>query len=94
MPCEALTGYANTHIIALALEKAGKADPEAVRDAISAMDARNVAALSVLPGGDRIQFGPNGRRLNVAVEFVQWQGGKPHVVHPPELATAELKRKI
>ena len=93
MGCEALTGYVNTHIIALGLEKAGKADPMALRDALAGLDATDVPALKLLPGGDRIQFGPNGRRKGVTVEFVQWQGGKPHVVHPPEFATGELKRK-
>jgi len=94
MGCEALTGYVNIHIIAVALEKAGKAEPTALRDAIAGLDAADVPALSFLPGGKRIQFAPNGRRKDVAIEFVQWQGGKPHVVHPPELATAELKRKV
>lgn len=94
MACEALTGYANIHIIALALEKAGKADPQAVRDAIAGMDAQDVPSLSVLPGGSRIQFGANGRRTNVTVELVQWQDGLPRVVHPPELATANLKTKL
>lgn len=94
MGCEGLTGYQNIHIIALGLEKAGKADPQALRDAIAGLDEADVPALAMLPGGKRIQFQPNGRRKGVVVEFVQWQGGKPHVVHPPELATAELKRKI
>ena len=94
MGCEALTGYQNIHIIALGLEKAGKADPTALRDAIADLDEADVPALAMLPGGKRIQFQPNGRRKGVVVEFVQWQGGKPHVVHPPEMATAELKRKI
>ena len=94
MDCEALTGYVNIQIIALGLEKAGKADPIALRDAIAGLDAVDVPTLAMLPGGKRIQFQPNGRRKGVLVEFVQWQGGKPYVVHPPELATAELKREI
>ncbi|GAC1484218.1 MAG: ABC transporter substrate-binding protein [Acetobacteraceae bacterium] len=94
MDCEAFAGYFNIHTIALALEKAGKAEPEAVRDALAGLDAQGVPAIASLPGGDRLRFGPNGRRLGVTVELVQWQGGRPHVVHPPELATAELKRKV
>lgn len=94
MDCEAYTGYGNIHIIALALEKAGKAEPEAVRDALAGLDAPDVPALSGFPGGKRLQFGPNGRRVGVTVELVQWQNGKPHVCSPPELATAELKKKI
>ncbi len=94
MDCEAYTGYGNIHIIALALEKAGKAEPEAVRDALASMDAADVPALAGFPGGKRLQFAPNGRRAGVTVELVQWQNGVPHVTSPPELATAELKKKI
>lgn len=94
MDCEAYTGYGNIHIIALALEKAGKAEAEAVRDALASLDATDVPALAGFPNGKRLQFGPNGRRVGVTVELVQWQNGMPRVCSPPELATAELKKKI
>ena len=94
MDCEAFTGYMNINIVAQALEKAGKAEAEAVRDALTSMDARDVPALSMLPRGDRLQFGPNGQRIGVVVELLQWQGGQPRVVFPPELATATLNTKI
>jgi branched-chain amino acid transport system substrate-binding protein len=94
MDCEAYTGYGNAHIIALALERAGKAEPEAVRDALAGMDAADVPALAGFPGGKRLQFAPNGRRVGVTVELVQWQNGRPQVTSPPELATAELKKRL
>ncbi len=94
MDCEALTGFTNIHVVAQALEKAGKAEPEALNQALKSLDAQNVPALELLPGGSRVRFAPNGRRVGVVVELVQWQGGQPRVVYPAEVATAELKRKI
>ena len=94
MGCEALTGYCNIHIIGLALQKAGKADPEAVKQALDALDEPNFPPAMLLPGGARLKYGPNGRRVGTTVELVQWQNGRPLVVFPPEVATAELKRKI
>ena len=94
MDCEALTGYCNIHIIGLALQKAGKAEAEAVKQALDALDEPNFAPALLLPGGSRLKYGPNGRRVGCAVELVQWQDGRPRVVDPPEVATAALKRKI
>jgi branched-chain amino acid transport system substrate-binding protein len=94
MDCEALTGYMNIHIIAHALQKAGKAEPEAVKQALDGMDEHNVPVFELLPGGSRLRFGPNGRREGVVVELLQWQDGRPRVVHPPEVANAELKTRI
>jgi branched-chain amino acid transport system substrate-binding protein len=93
MDCEAFTGYVNVHIVAQALEAAGKAEAAAVREALAGMDARDRPVLSLLPNGNRLQFGPNGRRLGSLVELLQWQGGQPRVVFPPELASAELKTR-
>ena len=92
MGCEGLTGYIDIHIIAQGLEKAGKAEPEAVREAIATLDAQNVPPLMVLPNGERVRFSPNGRREGVAVELLQWQDGRPRVIHPSSVANGELKR--
>lgn len=94
MDCEALTAYVNVNIVAQALEKAGKSDAAAVQQALKTMDARNVPALELLPGGGRLRFGPNGRREGVVVELVQWQDGRPKVVYPPDVANAQLKRMM
>lgn len=93
MDCEAMTGFMNITIIAQALEQAGKADPEALNSALKSLDARDVPALSVLPNGNRLRFGPNGRREGIVVELLQWQDGRPLVVWPPDVANGELKRK-
>ena len=93
MDCEAFTGYININIIAQALQTAGKADAASVQQALQTMDAHDVPALSLLPGGNRLRFRPNGRREGVVVEVVQWQDGRPRVVSPADVANGELKRK-
>ncbi len=93
MDCEAMTGYMNITILGQALEKAGKAEPEALNQALKEMDAHDVPSLSLLPGGSRLRFGANGRREGVVVELVQWQDGRPLVVYPPEVANGTLKRR-
>jgi branched-chain amino acid transport system substrate-binding protein len=40
------------------------------------------------PGG-RVKFDAAGRRVDAGLVIVQWQGGVPKTVYPPELATAE-----
>jgi branched-chain amino acid transport system substrate-binding protein len=93
MDCEALTGYVNINIIAQALEAAGRAEPEAVKQALDSMDSSGNPALQLLPGGNHLRFARNGARIGTVVELVQWQDGRPMVVAPPEVANAELKRK-
>ena len=94
MDCEALTGYCNIHIIGLALQKAGKAEAEAVKQALDALDEPNFPPAMLLPGGSRLKYGPNGRRVGGTVELVQWQNGRALVVDPPEVAVGVLKRKL
>mgnify|MGYP001206614903 CR=1 FL=1 len=96
MDCEALTGYADVLIIAAALESAGKAEAEAVREALAGMDIADHPVLSsALPGGSRIRFDENGLRDGTVVQVLQWQDGQPRVVLPPEGgATHELKTRI
>lgn len=94
MDCEAMTGFMNITIIAQALEHAGKAEPGALNAALKSLDAKNIPALSVLPNGNRLRFGPNGRRDGVAVELLQWQDGRPRVVWPSDVANGELKRSV
>lgn len=94
MACEGLTGYVNIYVIAQALEKAGKAEPEAVNLALRTMDIQNFPVFKTLPGGSQFKFGPDGSRQGTAVQLLQWQGGQPRVVFPAELSTAVLKKKL
>lgn len=92
MDCEGLTGYVEVNVLALALEKAGKADAASVQQALQSLDVGNNPAASLLPGGSRLRFAPNGRRMDTAVQLLQWQSGRPVVVSPPDVANGQLKR--
>ena len=67
-----------------ALEKAGKADRNAVAQALRTLDAGDS---KYYPGG-QLKFDEKGRRVGAGVVIVQWQNGVPVTVYPPELAQA------
>ena len=79
---------AQTFMIADALERAGSADPEKVRDAIAALDVSQGYA-SMCPGG-RVKFGPDGKNLYAHPVGVQWQHADLATVFPKEDARASL----
>ena len=79
---------AQTFMIADALERAGSADPEKVRDAIAALDVSQGYA-AMCPGG-RVKFGPDGKNLYAHPVGVQWQHGDLATVFPKEEARAQL----
>lgn len=81
-----VSGYGTIMIIKEALEKAGKADREAVAKAIREMDSTTGAA-NYFPG-QRIKFDEAGRRVGAGLVIVQWQDGIPKTVYPPALATS------
>lgn len=76
--------YADMLVIRDALEKAGKADREAVAEALHTMDG---GPSKYYPGGS-IKFGPDGRREGASLTIIQWQNGVPLTIYPPELAMA------
>jgi branched-chain amino acid transport system substrate-binding protein len=82
-----VSGYGTIMIIKEALEKAGKADREAVAKALREMDITSGAA-NYFPG-QRVKFDDAGRRVDAGLVIVQWQDGIPVTVYPPELATAK-----
>ena len=92
LDCEGLTGYVCIHIIAEALRHAGKATSDGVQQALKSMDVANFAPAMLLPGGSRLRFAENGRRMGTAVQVVQWQSGHPVVVSPAEIANGTLKK--
>lgn len=77
--------YADMLVIRDALEKAGKADREAVAEALHTMDG---GPSKYYPGGS-IKFGPDGRREGASLTIIQWQNGVPLTIYPPELAMAK-----
>lgn len=81
----AVSTYGDILLMAAALEKAGKADKEAVAEALRTMDGGNAL---FYPGG-QLKFDGKGRRVGAGVTIVQWQNGVPVTVFPKEIAVAE-----
>ena len=84
MTQNAISSYADMWVIKDALESAGKADREAVANALHKIDS---GPSRFYPGG-RIKFDDAGRRVNAGLTIIQWQKGTPITVYPPELAMA------
>ena len=79
---------AQTFMIADALERAGSADPQKVRDALAALDVSQGYA-AMCPGG-RVKFGLDGKNVYAHPVGVQWQHGDLATVFPTEDAKAPL----
>lgn len=79
--------YGHVWILKEALERAGKADREAVNAEIHKMDLTSGPAATAFAG--HVKFLPNGRRANAEVLVVQWQNGVPVTVYPPAAAQAK-----
>jgi branched-chain amino acid transport system substrate-binding protein len=80
-----ISTYGDVWLMAAALEKAGKADKEAVAQALRTMDG---GPAKYYPGG-QLKFDEKGRRVGAGVTIVQWQNGIPVTVFPKEIAMAE-----
>jgi branched-chain amino acid transport system substrate-binding protein len=74
-PADVLVGpaYACVQIEANAIERAGKLDPAAIRDAMAATNMTTVVG--------PVRFRPDGTGI-VSSVFVQWQAGKQEMVWP------------
>ena len=81
-------GYCMARLIADALERAGSADRDAVRDALAATDLDPPHPAAIMPGG-KLSFDETGWNHNVHPVVVQWQDGKPRTVFPVEDASTE-----
>jgi branched-chain amino acid transport system substrate-binding protein len=85
-----LDGYFAMHLIAAGLEKAGKADPEALRAALADIELTEGAAVDVMPT-KTIKFDETGRITPPFGVLAQWQekDGEltPCTIFPVEYAT-------
>jgi len=81
---------AQTYMIADALERAASADPQKVREALSALDVSSGYA-AMAPGG-KVKFGPDGKNVYGRPLGVQWQDGDLASVFPKEDARAPLTK--
>ena len=79
---------AQTFMLADALERAGSADPQKVRAALSSLDV-SAGYAAMAPGG-KVKFGPDGRNIYGRPVGVQWQNGDLASVFPKEDARAPL----
>ena len=80
-----MSTYADYLVIQDALEKAGKADREAVATALRTMDG---GPSKYYPGGE-IKFDEKGRRIGAGLAIIQWQNGVPLTIYPENLAQAK-----
>src|SRR5579864_976491 len=79
---------AQTFMLADALERAGSADPQKVREALSTLDVSSGFA-AMAPGG-KVKFGPDGKNVYGRPVGVQWQNGDLASVFPKDEARAPL----
>ena len=82
-----VTTYGDILIFKAALEAAGKADRQAVAQALRAMNLSGGAA-NFFPGNGKLRFEESGRRADASLLIVQWQKGVPITVYPPRDALA------
>jgi branched-chain amino acid transport system substrate-binding protein len=79
---------AQTFMIVDALERAGSADPQKVREALSTLDVSTGYA-AMCPGG-KVKFGPDGKNIHAHPVGVQWQNADLVSVFPQADARAKL----
>lgn len=84
---DSISAYGHVMTVKWALEKAGVANREKVAEAIRGIDTTTGPAL-YFPGKS-LKFDGKGRRVGAQVVIVQWQGGVPVSVGPPEFAVAK-----
>lgn len=82
-----VTTYGDMLIFKAALEAAGKADRQAVAQALRNMNLSGGAA-TFFPGNGKLRFEESGRRADASLLIVQWQKGVPITVYPPKDALA------
>ena len=70
MTQNAISTYGDMWVLKAALEKAGKADREAVAEALRTMDG---GPSKLLSRAARIKFDDKGRRVDAGLTIIQWQ---------------------
>lgn len=82
----AISTYGDMWVLKEGLEKARKADREAVADAIRSLNMTNGPARYYI--GGRLEFDKTGQRVGAGIVIVEWLGGIVKTVYPPAAATA------
>jgi branched-chain amino acid transport system substrate-binding protein len=87
MTAAAAGAFTAVMTLATAIDSAAAREPEAVRGALRAADVPGARLIMPWVG---VRFGAGGQNEHAAAIVEQIDGEKTHVVHPAELATAEL----
>ena len=82
MTQNAISTYGDMWLVKMALEAAGKADRQAVGEALRNLDG---GPSTYYPGGE-LKFDEKGRRVGAGLTIIQWQNGVPVTVFPDDLA--------
>ncbi len=82
--------WAMVPLVAEVLERAASRDRNVIRDTAAKIDLQNVLATRYFPK-QAVAFDETGRiaKKYQEVTLVQWQGGTPKTVYPPEVAVAK-----
>ena len=86
MTQDSINTYGDIELLKYALEKAGKADKEAVAAALHTVDTSEGPAHYY--SGTHLKFDETGRNVGAKLVIIQWQKGVPVTVFPPEIAVA------
>jgi len=87
MTQDSISTYGDIQLFKYALEASGKADREAVAEAIRSIDTTEGPALYY--PGKGIKFDERGRNTLANLIIVQWQNGEPVPIYPEESAIAK-----
>jgi len=85
MTQNAISTYGDMRLLQMAIDKAGKADREAVGEVLRTAD---FGPSQYYPGGE-LKFNAKGRRVDAGMVIIQWQNGVPVTVFPDSLALAK-----
>jgi branched-chain amino acid transport system substrate-binding protein len=89
MTQDSISAYGDIQLLKYAIEKAGKADKKAVAEALRATDLNGTDGPAAFYPGTGIKFDEAGHNTRARLIIVQWQGGEPKPIYPPESAVAE-----
>lgn len=78
--------YAGMQVLLDTIEKAGSAEPDAIREAVAELDGEAGA----MANGWGLDFDDDFQNTRTIPTVVQWQGGTAVTVYPEDAATGEL----
>ena len=84
---DSITTYADIQLIKYALEQSGKADRNAVAEALRAIDTTGGPAQYY--AGHHLKFDEAGHNVGAKLVIFQWQNSEPIAIYPPDSALAQ-----